>query len=206
MLAVAEKISDSTIRQQLLNWFYFGRSRSAIKDNQLDEARRLASKVEELDQRAYLYSEIAEESLKTIENQMQARELLDEVTAAATRAPNTIVTARTLLAAALLYTKVDMNRAVSVMGDAIKSINRLEAPDFSRDIVIRKIEGKDFGAYATFQTPGFDPENGLRELAKIDFDTALYQVSSFNDKYLRALTTLTLAQLCLEPPRSQRKK
>jgi hypothetical protein len=206
VLAVAEKISDSTIRQQLLNWFYFGRSRSAIKDNQLDEARRLASKVEELDQRAYLYSEIAEESLKTIENQMQARELLDEVTAAATKAPNTIVTARTLLAAALLYTKVDMNRAVSVMGDAIKSINRLEAPDFSRDIVIRKIEGKDFGAYATFQTPGFDPENGLRELAKIDFDTALYQVSSFNDKYLRALTTLTLAQLCLEPPRSQRKK
>lgn len=206
VVGVAEKISDSTIRQQLLNWFYFARSRSEIKDNQLAEARRLAAKVEELDQRAYLYSEIAEESLKRIENQMQARELLDEVTAAAAKAPNTIVTARTLLAAAFLYTKIDMNRAVSVMGDAIKSINRLEAPDFSSNIVMRKIEGKDFGAYATFQTPGFDPENGLREFAKIDFDTALYQVSSFDDKYLRALTTLTLAQLCLEPPRSQRKK
>lgn len=206
VVAVAEKISDSTIRQQLLNWFYFSRSGSAIEDNQLAEARRLASKVEELDQRAYLYSEIAEESLKTIENQMQARELLDEVIAAAAKAPNTIVSARTLLAAAFLYTKVDMNRAVSVMGDTIKSINRLEAPDFSRNVVMRKIEGKDFGAYAMFQTPGFDPENGLRELAKIDFDTALYQVSSFDDKYLRALTTLTLAQLCLEPPRAQRKK
>lgn len=206
VVAVAEKISDSTIRQQLLNWFYFGRSKSAIKDKQLDEARRRASKVVELDQRAYLYSEIAEESLKTIENQMQARELLEEVMSAAAKAPNTIVTARTLLAAAFLYTKVDMNRAVSVIGDAIKSINRLVAPDFSSNIVMRKIEGKDFGAYATFQTPGFDPENALRELARIDFDTALYQVSSFNDKYLRALTTLTLAQLCLEPPRSQRKK
>jgi len=68
-----------------------------------------------LDQRAYLYSQIAEESLKTIDDQTQARELLEEVIAAAAQAPNTIVTARTLLAAAFLYTKVDMNRAVSVM-------------------------------------------------------------------------------------------
>lgn len=206
VVAVAEKISDSTIRKQLLSWFYFGRSRSAIKDKQLEEARKRASMVEELDQRAYLYSEIAEESLKTIENQMQARELLDEVVAAAMQAPNTIVKARTLLAAAFLYTKVDMNRAVAVIGDAIKSINRLEKPDFSRHVVMRKIEGKDFGAYATFQTPGFDPENALRELAKIDFDTAFYQVTSFEDKYLRALTTLTLSELCLRPSRRQRNK
>ncbi len=206
VLAVAEKISDSTVRRQLLDWIYFGRSRSAIKDKQLVEARRRASKVEELDQRAYLYSQIAEESLKTIDDQTQARELLEEVIAAAAQAPNTIVTARTLLAAAFLYTRVDMNRAVSVIGDAIKRINRLTAPDFSRPVVTRRIEGKEFGAYATFQTPGFDPENALRELGKIDFDTAFYQVSSFEDKYVRALTTLTLAEQCLESPRPQRKR
>lgn len=206
VLAVAEKIGDSTARRQLLDWIYFSRSRSAIKDKQLVEARRRASKVEELDQRAYLYSQIAEESLKTIDDQAQARELLEEVIAAAAQAPNTIVTARTLLAAAFLYTKIDMNRAVSVIGDAIKSINRLTAPDFSSPLVTRKIEGKEFGAYATFQTPGFDPENALRELAKIDFDTAFYQVSSFEDKYLRALTTLMLAEQCLDPPRPQRKR
>lgn len=206
VVAVAEKISDSTVRRQLLDWIYFGRSRTAIKDKQFVEARRLASKVEELDQRAYLYSQIAEELLKTIDDQTQARELLEEVITAAAQAPNTIVTARTLLAAAFLYTTVDMNRAVSVIGDAIKSINRLTAPDFSRPVVTRKIEGKEFGAYATFQTPGFDPENALRALGKIDFDTAFYQVSSFEDKYLRALTTLTLAEQCLEPPRQQRKR
>ena len=206
VLAVAEKISDSTVRRQVLDWIYFGRSRSAIKDKQFVEARRRALKVEELDQRAYLYSQITEEFLKTIDDQTQARELLEEVIAAAAQAPNTIVTARTLLAAAFLYTKVDMNRAVSVIGDAIKSINRLTAPDFSRPVVTRKIEGKEFGAYATFQTPGFDPENALRALGKIDFDTAFYQVSRFEDKYLRALTTLTLAEQCLEPARPQRKR
>ena len=206
VLAVAEKVSDSTIRRQLYDWIYFGRTKSAIKDKQLDEAKRRASKVEELDQRAYLYSQIAEEFLKTSDDQAHARELLEEVIAAAAQAPNTIVTARTLLAAAFLYTKVDMNRAIAVTGDAIKSINRLPAPDFSRSVVVRKIEGKEFGAFASFQTPGFDPENALRELGKIDFDTAFYQVSSFEDKQLRALTTLTLAEQCLETPRPQRKR
>ena len=206
VLAAAEKISDATVRRQLLDWFYFARSRSAIKDKQLTEARRRAAKVEELDQRAYLYSQIAEEFLKTSDDQVQARELLDEVIAAAAQAPNTIVTARTLLTAAFLYTKVDMNRAVSVIGDAIKSINRLQSPDFSRSVVIRRIEGKEFGAFATMQTPGFDPENALRELGKIDFDTAFYQVNSFEDKHLRASIMLTLAEQCLEAPRPQKKK
>lgn len=205
LVEVTDKISDSTVRRQLLNWLYFGRSQSAIKDKQLDEARKHATKVEELDQRAYLYSEIGEASLKTIEDQTQARELLDEVVTAAAKAPNTLVTARTLLAAAYLYAKVDINQSISVVGDAIKCINRLEAPDFSRQVVMRKIEGKNFGAYAVFQTPGFNPEITLRELAKLDFDTALYQASNFADKSMRALTTLALVESCLQQARPQRR-
>lgn len=205
LVLVTDKISDSTVRRQLRNWLYFGRSQSAIKDNQLEEARKRAAKVEELDQRAYLYSEIAAASLKTTDNQAQARELLDEVATAAARAPNSLVTARTLLAVAYLYAKVDINRSLSVVGDAIKSINRLEAPDFSRQVVIRKIEGKNFGAYAVFQVPGFNPEKTLRALAKIDFDNTLYQASHFTDKYLRALTTLALVENCLQPSRPQLK-
>ena len=201
----AQEISDSAARQQLLDWLYFVRSQNALKNKQLDEARRRAAKVEELDQRAYLFSEIAQESLKTIEDPTQARQLLDDVVTAAERAPTTIVTARTLLASAYLYIKIDMNRSVSVLGDAIKCINRLEAPDFSRQVVMRKIEGKNFGAYATLQTPGFNPENTLREIGKFNFDTALYLASNFADKSLRALTTLTLADLYLQQAQQQLK-
>lgn len=194
----AQKISDSTVRDQLLDWFYFNRTQAAIKDGRLDEASKLATKVREEDQRIYLYSEIAKESLRTIENQNQARDLIEEIVTGAAKGPNTTVTARTLLAAAYLYLKIDPNRSIAILGDAVKSINRIESPDFSRQSHIRKIEGRNFARYAVYKTPGFDPENAFREMGRIAFDGALSQASTFSDKSLRALTTLVLADICLQ--------
>ena len=200
VLSVVEKISDSGVRPQLLNWLYFSRTQRAIKDKKLDEARRLASKVGELDQRGYLYSQIAEESLKQNMDQTQAREMLEEVVAAAAKAPATVVTARALLGAAYLYTRVDVARAIAVLGEAVRSINRIERPDFSQQYVMRKIEGKTFGSYAAFLTPGFNPENTFRSVGRMDFDGTLYQASSFTNKSMRALTTLALVEPCLKEP------
>jgi hypothetical protein len=198
LVNTADKIADSNVRQELLEWLYFISTQRAVKEKRLDEATKLASKVQELDQRAYLYSEIAKESLQRIENQNQARELLDEIVATAGKGPNTIVAARTLLAAAYLYLKIDPNRSISILGDAVKSINRLDSPDFSQQSLIRKIEGRNFARYAVFKTPGFDPENAFREMGRITFDDGLSQASGFTDKSLRALTTLVLAELCLQ--------
>jgi hypothetical protein len=208
LVGASDKISDSGVREQLLNWLYFGQSQAALKNNLLAEARRLAAKVNQLDQRAYLYSEIARESLKTIENQAQAREVLDEIASAATKADDSLVKARTLLAAAYLYAKIDMNRSISILADAIKCINHLERPDFSAQVVLRKIEGRNFGTFAVFKTPGFNPENTLRDIGKVAFDTALNQASNFSDKSLRALTTLALSDLCLQqtPQKTKPKK
>ena len=52
------------IRDSLLNWFYYFRTQELIKNKNFVEARKFASKVNELDQRAYLFTRIAEESLK----------------------------------------------------------------------------------------------------------------------------------------------
>jgi hypothetical protein len=198
VLNAVDKIADSNIRQPLLDWLYFERTQRAIKDQKLDEARRLAIKVEELDQRAWLYSRIAEESLKQNPDQTQAREVLDEVVDAAAKAPNTPVTARALLSVAFLYTKIDMSRAIAVMAEAVKRINQIEQPDFSRQFVVRKIEGKAFGTYASFVTPGFTPESAFREIGKVDFDGMLNQAANFSDKSLRALTTLAVVEQCLK--------
>ena len=198
VVSAAEKIADPGVKEQLLNWIYFNRAQGAINLKQLDEARRLAARVSELDQRAYLYSEIAKEALNQAENQQQAQQILDEVLTAAGKAPNTMVTARTLLAVTYLYTKIDFGRAMSVLGDAIKCINRVEAPDFSQQSVIRRIEGKTFGSYANFQTPGFSPQNVFREIGKLDFDGALYQANNFTSKHLRSLTTLALVEPCVQ--------
>ena len=197
LVNVADKVSDANLRSQVLDWLYFDRTQSAVKDKRLDEASRLALKVREIDQRAYLYSEIARESLRKIESRNQAREMLEEIVATATKGPSTVTAARALLSAAYLYLKIDPNRSISVLSEAVKLINRIESPDFSAQFLYRKIEGKNFARYAAFKIPGFTPESAFREMAQIDFDSALAQTSGFTDKSLRALTTLALADYCL---------
>jgi hypothetical protein len=98
-----------------------------------------------------------------------------------------------------------LGRSIAVLGDAIKSINHLDGPDFSRPLLVRRIEGKNFARYATFETPGLSPEGVFREVGKADFDGALYQANNLSDKSLRALATLTLADICLQRPQAQNK-
>jgi len=198
VLGVIDKISDADVRGPLLNWFYFFRTQDLISDKKLNEARKLAVKVTELDQRAYLFSRMAEESLKEAEDQTQAREMLNEIADSAARAPKTIVSARALLALANLYAKIDANRGIEELGNAVRTINSLESPDFSLQFVMMKIEGKTFGSYAGFSTPGFNPENTFREIGKLDFDGSLIQATTFTDKSLRALTTLAVIEPCLQ--------
>jgi hypothetical protein len=194
----AEKIDESVLRDNLLNWLYFDRAQQALKEKKLVEARRLAAKVIELDQRAYLYSQIAEQLIKTTKIDTEARELLEEVLSAAAKAPDTVVKARTLLGVAYLYIKVEPNRSIAVLSDAVKCINHIESPDFSTEYMFRKIEGRAFGSYASLQTPGLNPENGFPEIGKVDFDGALNLAATFADKSLRTMTTLALAEQCLK--------
>jgi len=205
VVSAAEKLDDSQLRDKLLNWIYFDRTQQALKDKNLPEARRLAAKVIELDQRAYLYLRIADELIKQTKVDTEARGLLEEVLSAAAKAPDTEVKARALLGVAYLYTKVEATRSISVLNDAVKCINRIDAPDFSTDYVHRKIEGREFGSYATMQTPGFKPENSFKEIAKYDFDGALNLAAGFTNRPLRAMTTLALADWCLQNAPAPRK-
>ncbi len=196
VISVIDKISDAGIRAPLLNWFYYFRAQALIAEKNLIEARKFAAKVTELDQRAYLFTRIAEESLKTAEDQTEAREMLNEIANDVSKAPKTIVSARALLALSHLYAKLDVNRGVEELGNAVRTINALESPDFSQQFVMMKIEGKTFGTYASFSTPGFNPENAFREMGKLDFDGSLAQATTFTDKSLRALATLSVIERC----------
>jgi hypothetical protein len=208
VVAVIDKISDDGIRRPLLNRFYFFRTQALITDKRYDEAHSLAAKNTELDQRAYLFAKLAEELLKASSDQTQAREMLNELADATSKAPKTIVTARAALALANLYSRIDANRGIEELAHAVKAINELESPDFSVQYVMMKIEGKTFGTYAGFQTPGFVPETAFREIARIDFDGALIQAATLRDKTIRSFTTLAIIEPCLEitQTKSQRKK
>jgi hypothetical protein len=197
VLRVADKITDSELRDQVVGLLYFFRAQRAISEKKLDEGRKLAEKVGELDRRAYLYLSIAEEFLTQTKDPTRALETLEDVSAAVKKAPSTIVTARAFLGLAHLFSKLDENRSIELLANAIACINRLEAPDFSLDYVLIKVEASDFGFYTGFAAPGFTPENVFREVGKQDFDGVFYQAANVSDKSLRALTTLALVEPCL---------
>lgn len=196
------KITDLSIRTALLELLYFRRTKEAANGKRFDEAERLVSKVQGREQRAYLHTEIAKGLLNSSETQTHAREVLEEAITEANKAGMTIFAARTLLTASNLYAKIDLSRSISVLGDAINCINHIEAPDFSIDnqTLVKAVKRRsNRGTFPIrFYMPGLDPENAVREMAKIDFDNTLSQTSAFTDKFQRAMTTLALADVCLQ--------
>jgi hypothetical protein len=196
--AAAQKIGDTELRGQVLNSLYFDRAQRAAKAGALDDARKLAERVGALDERALLFLDIADRGLKQAGDSVRAAELLGAVVAAAQKAPETDAKARALLGVAHLYTKFDQLRALEVMGEAVKTINRLREPDLSAAFLLRKIQGKSFGMFMSHEMPGFSLENSFRELGGRDFEAALSAANNLDDKYLRATAVLAVAARCLE--------
>jgi len=196
------KIEDIKLRKQVMSLSYFVRSQKLLKDKKIDEARRLAARIEEPDQRAYLYAKIADESLKQKKDDADVREMLEDVIDTVAKSPDSEVKARALLVVVHLYSTIDANRAVSLLGDVVKTINHVESIGLNSDRINLKIEGKAFGSYRGLQTPGFSPEVVFREMGKLDFDGTLYLGSNLNDKFVRGMTTLAIADQCLKdlPP------
>jgi hypothetical protein len=123
----------------------------------------------------------------------------------------TIFAARTLLTASNLYARIDLGRSISVLGEAINCINHIEVSDFSLgdQTLVKTVKRRsNAGRFVMgFPMPGLDPETAFREMAKIDFDDTLSQTSAITDKFQRAMTTLALADVCLQQqPRETPKK
>jgi hypothetical protein len=202
VLGVLDKISDTDLRSALTEWCYFTRAKRAVDSKQFAEAERLTARVEGRELRAYLKIEIAKALLSNNAASVRGREVLDEGIAEANKSGMTIYAARALLTAADLYSRIEPGRSLAVLGEAINCVNHVEAPDFSADdqSLVKRVKRKsNAGRFIfTFHMPGLDPERAFRELAKIEFDVAFSQTSALNDKFLRAMTTLAIANVCLE--------
>jgi hypothetical protein len=195
---IASKISDGKIRTELLDWLYFRGARNAIKRGELDEATRLAGKLEKIEWRAYLSFEIAAEALKRTGDKSRAFEILNEVLKTADKAPETPEKARALLGVSFLFAKFDQVMAVQAMGSAIKTINALDQPDLTQTVILQRIEGKQFASYTNIPVEGFSIQNAFKLLAPSDFDGALLLAQKISDKSLRSLVILAMVNPCLE--------
>ncbi|MEW6213408.1 MAG: hypothetical protein AB1631_34250 [Acidobacteriota bacterium] len=195
---IAQKIGDTSVLNQALNYLHFKMAQRAIKKNEFDEARQMAEKVESLGQRAYLSYEIAAQSLKQFDDRQRAAEILSEVARAASKAPNTNEKARALLGVVHLYSKFDSLRSLELLRDAVHTINQIEKPDFSSNALTHRIEGRNYFTYITLSMEGFNVEKTFREVAPFDFEGVLASALSLRDQSIRASAVMALAASCLE--------
>ncbi len=200
VLRAVDKIDDAQVRSTLKDWLYFNRAQQAIKEKRMEDAETLTSKIEMLEPRAYLRTEIAKELLSASETQSQAREVLEQAISEASKAPKSVAAIRMLFTASNLYLKTDLNRSISVLTTATETANQANELDFQSgdQAITKEIRGKGFRRLVRFYVPGLDPESALRELAKVDFDVALSQATAFTDKFQRAMTTLSVVEVCLQ--------
>ena len=205
LVQALDELSDPDVRKIMAEWVYFSKTNDAIKKKQLSEALRTAAKVEELELRAYLHSQIAKAFIDKPETEMQAREILEQSITEANKVGKTILAARTLLTAAVIYSKLNLSRSFSVLGDAIKSTNGIESPNFSSDQKYTDIKGKSYSRRVHFWLPGFDLEGAFREMAKRDFDGSFTQINTLTDKYQRAMSALAVSEVCLQQLQQPRK-
>ena len=199
--AAAGKIQDEFARRQFIDSIYFARVRREVSDGRLDEAARLAEKIDSFEQRAALATELAAAELKLSADPadaVRAAALAESAYKSVQRAPESEEKARALLSLAHVYATTDPLRAPALLAEAVAAINRLPGFDITRTFAIRAIEGKSFNFYAPYFIPVVTLPGELRELAARDFETALTLSGALDDKYQRALAVVALVSKCLE--------
>ena len=192
-----EKIKDESVKRETINYFWFLRSKLAIKEKRLDDANKYAAKVPEIEHRAILKFDIASEQLKNDNDAANVFETLNEVSKFARRADNSVAKAQILLALANLYERVNHSVALDELGEAVRVINQLDNPDIFGTSVLRQINGKGFSFFAVLDTPGYNLETTFSGISKKDFELSLANAKALDDKYFRTLAMIAVANNCV---------
>jgi hypothetical protein len=193
-----DKIRDENGRLEATNYFWFLRSRLAIKENRMDDADRYAKKIPEIEHRAILIFEIAEKQLKNVNDASTAYSTLREVGRLAEQAETSVEKARVLLGLVNQYMRFNQVFAVQELSDAVRVINRIETGNILSTTVTRQVRVKDFSFFANFGMPAYSLENTFKEISKKNFELSLTNAKGLEDKYLRTLAVLAVAQNCVD--------
>jgi len=204
-----DKVTDSNIRGILYDWLYFTRGRDAVKAKRLKDAAKLATKIGDIEPRAYLDLQIAKAALTLPVSEINPRDTLELAIIEAQKSPKTIFTARTLLNAADVYRTIDVSRSMEVLRNAIDATNAVKEPDFAANdqTIVKRTNGNGWRREARFFMEGLNPQAVFTSFAKVDLEGTQSQTQLFADKLIRALTTISVAEVCLQQqPQRQRQK
>ena len=194
-----EKIRQESTRTETINYFWYLRAKLAIKEYRLGDAERFARKVPEVEHRAVLFFDIAEAQLKNVNDAATVYQTLRDVGRLAEQSETSVEKARVLLALTNQYIKVNPVFAMQELSGAVQVINRLEDPtSVMSTSVMRQIRGKNFSFFTSFALPGHNLEGTFKAISKDSFEMSLSNAKGLEDKYLRTLAVLAVAQNCVD--------
>jgi len=196
-----EKISEAEGRSGSINYFWFIRSKLAIKDTRYADAQKYAAKVPEVEHQAILWFDIAEKQLADINDSATAHQTLADVARVARRAEDSAGKAMVMLGLANLYEKINHSFAISELSDAVSVINKVKDADLQANWILRHIKVKDMAFGASFSTPGYDLERTFTTLSKTDYSLPLSNAKAIDDKYYRTLAVIAIAKNCIDRPK-----
>jgi hypothetical protein len=191
-----DKIKDKDVREKSINFFYFTSAKIAIKEKRLDDARKFADKVPQIEHRAVLYFDLADAKLKEPLTKFESLEILTEVYKTAEKAPDTVEKAQVFLGVAFIFEKIDRFNSIDTLSKAINTANKLENPNLFTEFITIKIVGEKFGVFAGYSVPGFDINKTFYQISLKDFQGAISQAEGFTDRYLRTLAILASVKDC----------
>jgi hypothetical protein len=196
-LSIAEKISDYDFKRGVLGWLHFNAATKAIEESRFDDARRHALEVPALDQRAYLFFQIAGAAWKQ-KDRVRAIELLEEAARQAESADASNEKLRAQLGIAHLYASIDSVRSFEILGDALKTA--VKVLDYSTDQarLLRTLQSRGMNMTSVSTVDGFDIGKTLGVFAKLDFERALGLAQSIENRALRCETVMAVAARLFE--------
>lgn len=196
-LSIAEKISDYDFKHGVLGWLHFNAATKAIEESRFDDARRHALEVPALDQRAYLFFQIAGAAWKQ-KDRVRAIELLEEAARQAGSADASNEKLRAQLGIAHLYASIDSVRSFEILGDALKTA--VKVSDYSTDQarLLRTLQSRGMNMTSVSTVEGFDIGKTLGVFAKLDFERALGLAQSMENRALRCETVMAVAATLFE--------
>lgn len=196
-----EKIGDTEGRSASFEYYWYLRSRLAIKEKRYADAQKYAIKVRTMEYQAILWFEIANKQLEDLNDSATAYQTLADVGRIARRAEDSVGKARVLLGLSNLYEKVNHSFAISELSDAVSVINKLENADLQARWLMLSIKVKDMSFGASIGTPGYDLENTFTAVSKEDFSLPLSNAKAIDDKFYRTIAVIAVAKNCIDRPK-----
>lgn len=194
-LTIANNVSNALYRQELRDWLAFDGARRALKEMQIDNARKFASEVEAIDQRIFLLVKTADALLKERKRQ-QADSLLQEAGLLATKADPSAEKVRALMIIAQSYSETDPTRSFEVITEALNTIN--EMASFSLEqLTLKRVLGSRKNKPLTSNIGSYDIGERLATLAHVDFNRALLVARLVDSKQIKLSAIIAIASSTL---------